>query len=430
MRGRIFLSLAQTHLPKQFRLLLCDNPEISMKRPKILIIAPGLGSGGAQKIFRDQFVFYSRHFETIGCVFNRGNALNEQKHLSLISLDVPAGSHLFSKGFFFLKRIIKLRQIKRSHDIDLSISHLEGADYVNILSNRGERMACYIHGSKFHDKEIKGLLGWLRRTLFMPILYRHADLIITVSVGIKDEFISKLRISPHKINVVTNGFDLKRMESLGREPIPVAVDGLLSQNKIICLCSRLAPQKNQEIFLSIFAHVRTKLDCKLVILGDGELRTRLINESAKLGMRVFNIWNTNELTDQFDIYFLGNQSNPFPYIIRSTVFALPSAWEGFPLALCEAMSCAIPVVASDCPTGPGEILHDRQSDSYYGFLLPVPKKNHAKDLLTWVETLIQIIGSRSIAKEYGEKAKRRVTKFSSNEMEKLWLNLVNDLMKK
>ena len=394
---------------------------------KILIITPGLGSGGAQKVFKDQLNFYAKHYDAVGCIFNWDGALNEERDLNLFSLDVPGGSHVISKAYFFIQRIIKLRQIKRSHKIDICISHLEGADYVNILSRQGEKIICYIHGTKFHDKEIKGTLGWFRRALLMPILYRYASLILVVSAGIKNEFISQLRIASNKIKVITNGFDLKRIELLSQAPISLDIENLLGQNNFICPCSRMAPQKNQEIFLFIFSELLSKVSCKLMILGDGELRNNLIEKAKTLGLKIYTSWDTQPISDKFDIYFMGNQVNPFPYVSRSTVFALPSSWEGFPLALCEAMACGVPVIASDCPTGPAEIVRDRERKSNYGFLLPTPIKDHDKDLQLWVDTLFMLLKNQSMLKEYGVKSKTRVKDFSFEKMEESWLSVLDDL---
>lgn len=395
-----------------------------MSAPKILILTPGLGSGGAQKVFKDQILFYSDHFSTTGCVFNWDGALEEEKDFAVLSLEVPAGKHWISKFYFFCQRVIKVRAIKRKFKFDVSISHLEGADYVNILSRQGEKVICYIHGTKFHDGAIRGALGWVRKKILMPWLYRKADVIIPVSTGIKAEFLTVLGISNEKINIITNGFDVKKIEQQALEAIPSHHHALLKNHKTVTLCSRLAPQKNQEAFLFIFVQLLKITKCKLIILGDGELRNDLISKSIELGLRVYHVWSNNLFTENFDIYFLGNQLNPFPYLSKTSIFALPSSWEGFPLALCEAMACRVPVVASDCPTGPEEILFDTENDSDFGFLLPIPVKHDDEILRTWVKILTALLTETLLATEYAGKAKQRVKKFGKENMEVAWLELV------
>jgi len=208
-----------------------------------------------------------------------------------------------------------------------------------------------------------------------------------------------------------------------QELVSVQYKLLFENNKTICLCSRFAPQKNQEIFLSIFAQLNVA-NCKLIILGDGELRGLLIEQSKHLGLRVYNSWDNIQFSTDFDVYFLGNLTNPFPYISKCTLFALPSSWEGFPLALCEAMACEVPVVASDCPTGPREILCD-EGNSVYGFLLPVPSKHNEAALQLWKQTLVNILTDNSLVAKYAEKARRRIKDFSKEGMEAAWLEIVN-----
>jgi glycosyltransferase involved in cell wall biosynthesis len=392
------------------------------------MIVPHLGSGGAQKVFKDQFDFYSKHFETTACIFNWDGASVSEKKLPMVSLDVPGGNNLFTKFFFFCRRIVRLRNLKHQLKIDVSISHLEGADYVNILSQRQDKTICYIHGSKFHDHEIVGFIGWVRQKVFMTYLYRRADLVIPVSLGLQDEMISNFEIPQTKIQVINNGFDIPEIERKARQPVAKELQELLTGFPTLCMCSRLAPPKNQEIFFVIFARLLQRVSCKLIILGDGDLRNKLIAAASDLGLRVYSVWKPGTLSDAYDVYFVGNKDNPFSYMAKSSVFVLPSAWEGFPLALCEAMICGVPVVASDCPTGPREILTDAVNKAACGFLLPVPGKDNNSALDLWIETLALLLSDKRVATTYAEKAKFRAKDFSSEKAEAAWLQSVGKLI--
>lgn len=99
---------------------------------------------------------------------------------------------------------------------------------------------------------------------------------------------------------------------------------------------------------------RASRSVRLVILGEGKGRARLVAPAETLGIAG-------------DVELPGYVDNPFPYMARSAVFVLSSAWEGFGNVLAEAMACRCPVVSTDCPAGPAEIL----DGGVYGPLVPV-----------------------------------------------------------
>ena len=167
----------------------------------------------------------------------------------------------------------------------------------------------------------------------------------------------------------------------------------------------------------------------MILVGDGELRKVLINQSNTLGLKTFSMWDEQPLSDQFDVYFLGAQLNPFSYVARSSLFVLPSAWEGFPLALCEAMACNVPVIASDCPTGPREILDVRQGNfkSNYGVLLPIPSEIEDQNFYSWADAILLLLSDRTIRDDLARRAKVRVADFSIEKMENSWLKVINSV---
>ncbi|MGD9299694.1 MAG: glycosyltransferase, partial [Thiohalocapsa sp.] len=117
---------------------------------------------------------------------------------------------------------------------------------------------------------------------------------------------------------------------------------------------RLERQKDFPTLLRAFAALRGERRCRLVLLGEGAWRHRLTAEAAALGVAA-------------DLDLPGFQSNPYPFLARARVFVLSSAWEGSPNVLTEAMALGTPVVATDCPSGPREVL----ADGRFGRLVPV-----------------------------------------------------------
>jgi glycosyltransferase involved in cell wall biosynthesis len=370
-------------------------------RLKILIIIPNLGRGGAQQVFRQQLKYLHDYLEVTGCVFNWEGAFEEDHTKEIVSLDVPAGKNYFSKGWYFTQRILRLRKLKQKQNITIAISHLEGADYVNLLSSSNDKTVCWIHGSKAHDRNINGVLGALRMKFLMPLLYKRSSAIVTVSKGIAYELASHVKGLEKMIHVIYNGFDLEAITILSKESLDSKfVDIFDHTNSIITHC-RLAPQKNLNALLKIFSQITKSMTKKLVILGDGELRDELLTLCDRLGLKNWNCWNEKELSKAYDVYFLGQQMNPFKFLSKADLYVMPSAWEGFPLALCEAMACRVPVISADCFTGPREIIApeinepqpiEKAYTSQYGTLMPLAYENDPASLSVWVKQIESLLG--------------------------------------
>src|SRR5687768_7156924 len=194
----------------------------------ILLIIPNLGRGGAQQVFRDQLHFFSEHFNVIGCVFNWDDTFEDDRMSNMVSLDVPAGRGALGKIYSFIKRIFVLRTIKKKYNVSFSISHLEGADYVNILSKRKEKTICWVHGTKAFDENISGTLGTIRKEVFIPLTYRLADKVITVSEGIRNELISIFKIPVSKIRTIYNNFVLEDIFAKAAQSIRQPVEELFA----------------------------------------------------------------------------------------------------------------------------------------------------------------------------------------------------------
>ena len=129
----------------------------------------------------------------------------------------------------------------------------------------------------------------------------------------------------------------------GQPPVVLSVGRLTATN-----------QKDFPTLIEAFAQVRQIRPARLLILGEGEQRPKLEAMVKQLGL-------------EQDVILPGFVENPYPYMARAALFVLSSRWEGLPGALIEALYCGAPVVATDCPSGPREILAGGQ----HGRLVPV-----------------------------------------------------------
>lgn len=238
--------------------------------------------------------------------------------------------------------------------------------------------------------------------LFLKKAYQKADKVICVSQGLAGDLKKNWHISERKIKVIYNPIDIENIQNLAKELLNHS--WFTSQTPVIIAVGRLTKQKGFSLLIKAFALVISKLKPKLIILGQGPEKKRLREISKQLGI-------------ERQVEFLGFQKNPYRFIARAKVFVLSSLWEGFPNVLVEAMTCGTPVVATDCPFGPREIL----GNGKYGLLVP---KADEKALAAAV---LKIFENSQLAQNFSEKAKERIKDFAKDKIIKEYENLFLEL---
>jgi GalNAc-alpha-(1->4)-GalNAc-alpha-(1->3)-diNAcBac-PP-undecaprenol alpha-1,4-N-acetyl-D-galactosaminyltransferase len=168
----------------------------------------------------------------------------------------------------------------------------------------------------------------------MKLAYRYADLVTVLTHNAVPFY------------PAAKGYRTIVMPNPITTPAPVgAMARLLPPSSAIAI-GRLHPQKGFDLLLQAFARIHTKYpDWQLTILGEGPMRAELEELRSAL-----------QLTDC--VHFPGLVTNVSEYLHQADLFVMPSRFEGFPMALCEAMACGLPVLAADCLSGPREIVTD------------------------------------------------------------------------
>ena len=173
--------------------------------------------------------------------------------------------------------------------------------------------------------------------------YPKLEKLIAVSQGVADDVLDITGMSESRVAVLRNPTITPEMLAAATEPVEHLWLSVDSTVPVIMGVGRLTEQKDFATLIAAFAKVRSQREARLLILGDGELRSKLIAQATTLGV-------------DKHVALPGFQSNPWAWMSKASVFALSSRWEGSPNTLTEAMALGVPVVSTDCPSGPRELL--------------------------------------------------------------------------
>jgi glycosyltransferase involved in cell wall biosynthesis len=236
-------------------------------------------------------------------------------------------------------------------------------------------------------------------------MYKHADGLIANSHGTKNYLCNEWGLDEKNIHVIQNGVQSNEITLLAKD------DSLFEWYKeslpIIITIGRLSPQKNHACLIKAFSIVRERMQSRLVIIGEGPLRQSL-EELARIVCVAEDTW------------FAGYQNNPYKFLARSTVFVLPSKWEGFPNVLLEAMVCRVPVISTDIDFGPGEMIDHGKT----GFLVP---NNDPETLAAQIQYVLENRSGTAIKGIISNARKKVETEFSLEVMVKKYQEYFTDV---
>ena len=199
----------------------------------------------------------------------------------------------------------------------------------------------------------KSLMARYARFLPMKWLYPKADGIVAISTGVAADLAKITGINVSDIHIIPNPTVSPEIHGLAEHPVdhPWLAEKTLP---VIMGAGRLTRQKDFGTLIRAFALLRKRMPVRLIILGEGNRRKDLTALAAELGV-------------SGDIDLVGFVRNPYAYMKKADLFVLSSIWEGLGNVLIEALALGVPVVSTDCPSGPREILNN----GAFGFLVPV-----------------------------------------------------------
>jgi GalNAc-alpha-(1->4)-GalNAc-alpha-(1->3)-diNAcBac-PP-undecaprenol alpha-1,4-N-acetyl-D-galactosaminyltransferase len=300
-------------------------------------------------------------------------------------------AHPLAGLFNNLRRLTVLRKVIHGERPEAVISFLDTTNVLTLLACRGLPIpvvaAEHIDPAQY---PIKPIWAFLRR-----ILYPRAERVVVLTERALAYFPPALqprcRVFPNPVQCVFDEHPPEFELPAGRRIIAMG---------------RLVEQKGFDILLKAFAGLYPAFpDWSLIILGEGPLRAELETLRGRLGL-------------SGRVHLPGQVKHPESLLIRSDLFVLSSRFEGFPMALCEAMAAGLAVVAADCPTGPREIIRDGVD----GMLVP---SEDSAALAGAMQRLMADVGER---KCLGARAQEIVERFGIEQVAGLWEDLLAEIV--
>lgn len=328
------------------------------KKIRILFAIGSLGGGGAERVLLDQLARLDRDKFTplLYLVSHSGSLLEE------LPRDVPVFAFASRNdtprwnwpGRIHRQLVSDLASVIREQQVDLVFDH---TFHMTLIAGPATRKTKTPRVSLIVCDPEQDLTNSESRFLFfkkrlLQQAYQSADTVISVSEGVRQAAITYYDLDPALVQTIYNPINLKRIDALYAQG-----DLRLDPDKFhIVSCGRLHPQKGFGFLLEAaekLIYQNGLTDLRFHILGEGPSREELQREIKQRQLSEF-------------VVLEGFQDNPFQYYREAQLFCLPSLYEGFGLVLAEAMACRIPVLATDCPSGPAEILEHGK----YGRLVP------------------------------------------------------------
>lgn len=275
---------------------------------------------------------------------------------------------------------------------DIFISNLAHLNLISTVAHRVSRSSAKL--ILVEHNHLKSRSIWEKdapnRFLLMGIrwLYKRADRVLAVSEGVRQNLIQQFDLQPEQVRVLNNPIDIGQIELARKDEIdhPWFKDPNV---RVVIGVGRLIYLKGWDYLIEALGIVRRGIDARLILMGEGDIKSALLAQAVELGL--------NSVVEIVDF-----QTNPYAWMASSDVFVLPSRSEGFGIALVEAMAVGVPVVASDCLSGPGEIL----SGGSYGLLVPVG------DVQVMADSIIALLTQAELASDFQTRAAMRAQDFN------------------
>jgi glycosyltransferase involved in cell wall biosynthesis len=298
---------------------------------KVLFVINSLTGGGAERV--------------LTTILARSEARRDRHEMSLALLDDEPDAYpppdwldvrRLGGGGGLVESVRNLGSLQAELRPDVTVSFLTRSNVANAIANIASSRPVVISERVHTAAHLGAGLSALAAKSMVRLCYRRSNRVIVVSKGVGDHLVGDFGLPADKVSVIYNPVDIGRIAGLAGQAAEAAPG-----RPFIFAMGRLVPNKNFELLIRAYAGLQT--DALLVIAGEGPHRPMLEGLAAELGL-------------QGKVVFPGFVANPYALMREALFYVLPSNAEGFPNGLVEAMAVGLPVISTDCPSGPAEIL--------------------------------------------------------------------------
>ena len=391
-------------------------------KKNILLIIPYLTDGGAERVVSELSFALAEKFNVFILLYE-----DKVTYPFLGKKLVLKVAHKYSHPLLKnLALIFSIRNIKKQHNIDCSISFLVNPNLINVFTKGRERVILTVHT---HLSEYYKRKKWTKRLLnkmTINLIYNRADYVVAVSKEVEDDLALNFMVSKEKLMTIYNFYDFDKIRKLANEPLNSNHLEIFTKPVLINI-GRLSYSKGQWNLLRAFKKVSQELDVNLVILGEGKYRDKYLHLIKMYGL-------------ENSVFLLGFQSNPYTLIKRASILVSSSKFEGLSNVILESIGIGTPVISTDCKAGPREILapsiqkmeQTKEAKFHqFGVLLPVahPEKINTDDDLTveekeMADAIIRLLKEEETRERYSIDGMKRADYFSVNNQVGEWIKLI------
>ena len=359
-----------------------------MKR--VLFVINSIGYGGAERALVNLLSkpsFYSEFDVHVALLDDEPIVRTLPDNITLHQLESKRG---------LVRSFINLMRLQRECKPDLCVSFLVRANVVNAAlkltsKNRKVVLCERMHLSSHLDGQFKNMKRLLAGIL-PKLTYRLADAVIGVSTGVTSDLVENFSVPATKATTIFNPYNISQIEKHSK----IAPEFALPHSFVVST-GRLTTSKNVKGLID--AYLASNESAPLCILGEGEQKEEIED--------YISLKNAKQ-----KVFLLGYAENPFAIVCKAKYYVSASLNEGFPNALVEAMVLGLPVIMTNCPSGPAEILNenpqytsDELTEAKHGLLAPL---NNTSELTR----AFNLYSEERIRANYAEKARKRAEDFS------------------